>query len=132
MTKHSTLVAHQKSDRSTAVTRRHAKKKHHARKKRLLFFLLLILVAVTSFSLGSFFSSARESRLEAPTYFKYYKNIEVKAGDTLHRLDEKYNEPSVSSDGEYVSEIRKLNHMKSSGLIPGQALIITYYDTEYK
>ena len=57
---------------------------------------------------------------------------EVKAGDTLHSLAEEYNEPSVSSDREYVSEIRKLNHMKSSGLIPGQSLIITYYDTEYK
>ena len=58
--------------------------------------------------------------------------ILVKAGDTLHSLAEEYNEPSVSSDREYVSEIRKLNHMKSSGLIPGQSLIITYYDTEYK
>lgn len=132
MTKHSTLVAHQKPIKSTSSTRRHTKRKHHTRKKRILFCLLLILVAVTSFSLGSFLSSARENRSEKPTYFKYYKNIEVKSGDTLHSLAEKYNEPSVSSDGKYVSEIRKLNHMKSSGLIPGQALIITYYDTEYK
>lgn len=108
------------------------KRKRRARKRRILFLLLLVMVAVTSFTLGSFLSSARGSREEDPTYFKYYKNIEVKAGDTLHSLAEKYNEPSVSSDHEYVSEIRKLNHMKSSGLIPGQALIITYYDTEYK
>ena len=69
--------------------------------------------------LGGFLSSARESRKDAPSYFKYYKNIEVKSGDTLHSLAEKYNEPSVSSDRVYISEIRKLNDMKSSGLIPG-------------
>ena len=127
-----TARIHTRLSRSTTARKQHTKRKRAARKRRFLFILLLLLVAVTSFTLGSFLSSARGNREEDPSYFKYYKNIEVKAGDTLHSLAEEYNEPSVSSDHEYVSEIRKLNHMKSSGLIPGQSLIITYYDTEYK
>lgn len=132
MSKNIMTAAHQNSNRPTSCVRHHVKRKSRTRKRRLLFFLLLILVAAASFSLGSIFSSARGNRSEDPAYFKYYKNIEVKEGDTLHSLAEKYNKPSVSSDGEYVREIRKLNQMKSSVLIPGQALIITYYDTEYK
>lgn len=128
----STAGTYKKSYKNTATKKIHIKRRRAARKKRVLFLFLIILVAVTSFTLGSFFSSARGNREEEPSYFKYYKNIEVKTGDTLHSLAQKYNEPSVSTDHEYVSEIRKLNHMKSSGLIPGQALIITYYDTEYK
>lgn len=127
-----TATIHTRTSRSTASGKHHAKRKRAAHKRRFLFILILLLVAVISFTLGSFLSSARGNRKENPSYFKYYKNIEVKTGDTLHSLAREYNEPSVSSDHEYVSEIRKLNHMKSSGLIPGQSLIITYYDTEYK
>lgn len=127
-----TATIHTRTSRSTAARKHHAKRRHAAYKRRFLFILILLLVAVISFTLGSFLSSARGNREENPSYFKYYKNIEVKTGDTLHSLAREYNEPSVSSDHEYVSEIRKLNHMKSSGLIPGQSLIITYYDTEYK
>lgn len=127
-----TATIHTRTSRSTTARKHHAKRRHAAYKRRFLFILILLLVAVISFTLGSFLSSARGNREENPSYFKYYKNIEVKTGDTLHSLAREYNEPSVSSDHEYVSEIRKLNHMKSSGLIPGQSLIITYYDTEYK
>ena len=47
-------------------------------------------------------------------------------------MAENYNELLFHLIRVYISEIRKLNDMKSSGLIPGQSLIITYYDTEYK
>lgn len=127
-----TATVHTGLSRKAQSKRYQQKRRRAARKRRFLFLFLLLLVAITSFTLGSFLSSARESRKDALSYFKYYKNIEVKSGDTLHSLAEKYNEPSVSSDRVYISEIRKLNDMKSSGLIPGQSLIITYYDTEYK
>ena len=127
-----TATVHTGLSRKAQSKRYEQKRRRAARKRRFLFLFLLLLVSITSFTLGGFLSSARESRKDAPSYFKYYKNIEVKSGDTLHSLAEKYNEPSVSSDRVYISEIRKLNDMKSSGLIPGQSLIITYYDTEYK
>lgn len=116
------------SQKAKALSRKRAARM----KRRIAFFVLLLFVAVCSFSLGSVFSSARETRGQEPVYFKYYKDIQVKEGDTLHKLAEKYNIGTQYSDREYVRELRTLNHMKSSSLIPGQSLLIMYYDTEYK
>ena len=62
-----TATIHTRTARSAAARKQHAKRKRAARKRRFLFILLLLLVAVTSFTLGSFLSSARGSREEDPS-----------------------------------------------------------------
>lgn len=122
-----TLSCKQTQHRRSASRKRRMRSRIH-----LLCGLFILLTIFSAFSLGSFLSSAQGSRSEEPVSFEYYKNIQVRDGDTLHGLAKQYNTGSRYSDNEYVKEIKKLNNMKSSCLLPGESLIIMYYDTEYK
>lgn len=114
----------------TVKNRRKQKRAHSS----LHFFLSVFFLAavISILSAGTLLSSASETRTENPVYFQYYKNITVQDGDTLHGLAKIYNQKPHQSDNAYVKELKELNHMKSSGLIPGQSFIIIYYDTVYK
>ncbi|WP_287450265.1 LysM peptidoglycan-binding domain-containing protein [Sellimonas sp.] len=109
-----------------------SKKRQAAFRFRLLIGAVILFASISVLSAGTLLSNAKGNRAEDPVYFEYYKNIEVKDGDTLHGLAKEYNTSIEQSDDAYVKKLKKLNHMKSSGLIPGQSLIIMYYDTEYK
>ena len=57
-----TATVHTGLSRKAQSKRYEQKRRRAARKRRFLFLFLLLLVAITSFTLGGFLSSARESR----------------------------------------------------------------------
>ena len=70
---------------------------------------------------GSVFASAKNPATDI-TYYKYYKSIEIKSGDTLWSLAEEYVTDNQVSTKDYINEITKnerlliLNNLKKFDL----------------
>lgn len=92
--------------------------------------LTLGLIAVLAVSFYSFKSSADSGEKK----FKYYTSIEVKYGQTLWDIHQKYSDPEqYHSPNDYIEELRSINHLNKKGDIrAGQILIVPYFSAEYK
>ena len=66
-------------------------------------------------------------------YYKYFKQIEIEAGDTLWDIAGEYMENGpYQSRKEYMEEVASINQLKSTTIKAGQHLLIPYYESEFK
>ena len=116
-----------KSKRSSAsVSRQRRQKKYPA-----LLLLLLILGIPGTVLLSTRVQARAEERPKEPTY-KYYTSIQVRSGDTLWEIAEKYRTEEYEDIPSYIEEVKEINHLTSSQITDGMYLCIPYYTTEYK
>lgn len=110
------------------------RKKAKIRRKVKVFFILPILLVVLAGTIycGGVLSSAHGNLEEDPVGFKYYKSIEIKQGDTLWGIANKYMTDEYDSPQEYIDEIKELNGLTSDNLQESKHLLIAYYDTSFK
>lgn len=92
-------------------------------------FIMLLAMAV--------FASIRIVNVDAmsdgrPAQYKYYTSYEIQPGDTLSSIAEEYITEGQTSVSEYVSEVKKINHLSSDKITSGKNIIIMYYSNEYK
>ena len=96
--------------------------------KKNLLCLLFTFMLISAFSV-IFFKIVSEAEEESgiPRY-KYFTQIEVKYGETLNHIAEKYYTEEYGNHDNYIQEIRNLNHLYDEYLSPGMYLILPYYD----
>lgn len=88
-----------------------------------ILILTLAIVMIASFSSQA---SDREHQIS----YKYYKSIQLKAGDTLWSIAKMYVDSEYNIN-EYIAEVKKINSLKSNQIKQGSYLIVPYYSTEF-
>lgn len=94
----------------------------------LLSFVAVIFLLIFHFTPQN---TQADSEPKAPTY-KYYTSIRVSSGDTLWDIANEYRTEEYSSIFSYISEVRKINHLKSNQITDGMYLCVPYYSVECK
>ncbi len=77
--------------------------------------------------------SRAETEMKADNLsFKYYTEIEVEYGDSLWSIAHVYADSHYDSAGEYIREVKSINHLRSDIIKEGQKLVVPYYSNEFK
>ncbi len=63
---------------------------------------------------------------------KYFKSIEIEAGDTLWSIAEEYMSYEYDCTMDYVRELKSMNGLVSDDITEGNSLVIAYYSEEMK
>ena len=93
---------------------------------------VLIAVLCSIFAVrGMRFVQAKDSS-DAESAYRYYKSIELKAGDTLWDIAETYADACSLSVPEYVQELKAINGLRGDLIHEGQHLTIVYCDNAYR
>ena len=110
------------------------KRKARALAKRRIILLLatVLLITMGTIIFGSSFSFAQNNQNASQQEFKYYKSIEIQAGDSLWSIAEEYMSDHFESTQDYIDEIIVLNNLTSETIHSGQHLMVIYYDAEFK
>ena len=110
------------------------KRRRNTRNRRRLQLLTMIVcfLLCTGFAVQN---SARkidaESDLNRITY-KYYKSYYVETGDSLWSIAKENISEEYANIGEYIAEVKDINHLKGNTLTQGSHICIPYYSTEHK
>lgn len=62
--------------------------------------------------------------------YKYYKSVEIEAGDTLWSIAEEYMSDDYNSAFDYIREIKYINNIQTDKITVGKYLIIPYYSSQ--
>lgn len=85
----------------------------------IIFFSVFITASITSRA------DRRESRM------KMFTSIEVKGGDTLYTIADRYADEHYRSHTDYVREVVRINCLEDADdIIAGQYILVPYY-TDY-
>lgn len=97
----------------------------------LALVLGLIITAIVIISTTKVLEAHSETK---DTIYKYYTQIEVHPGDTLWEYASKYASPShYKCDGDYVREVRAINHFEEDYIVKaGELIVIPYFSNEYR
>lgn len=100
--------------------------------RRNILLLCLSILTVLFFALWITSISTQASDREHQPSYKYFKSIEVAAGDTLWSIAEDYmDDEHYSHPADYVAEVKRMNSLTSDRIEAGSYLIVPYYSTEF-
>lgn len=106
-------------------------KKREERRKQVarnrMMILLVAILIVLGFAFMGNIISAEANDPNKVTLQKYYKSIEIQAGDSLWKIAEEHYTDDYESIQEYVKEIKELNALSSDTIHEGRHLMIGYY-----
>ena len=60
-------------------------------------------------------------------YDRYYTNIEIRQGDSLWSIAERYRANSGMEVRQYISELKEINGLVSDSIEAGDSLTVVYY-----
>jgi cell division protein YceG involved in septum cleavage len=107
-----------------------------ARRTRQIFeriLLTICIIALLAIGGSAMLTKATTQDESNDVYYKYFKQIEIEAGDTLWDIAGEYMENGpYQSRKEYMEEVASINQLKSTTIKAGQHLLIPYYDSEFK
>ena len=92
--------------------------------KLAMIILMFIVVISGAVVIGTVISNANEAQDNS---FKYFKSIEVDAGDTLWSIADEYMDSHYDSKNEYIKEVMKINSLTSDQIAVGQFIVVPYY-----
>lgn len=93
--------------------------------KKGMLFLVLIIVFLLGFLSNSLLSAqANEDIAKAPK--RYYTSVQLEHGDNLWNIAHRYASSSGMSIGDYVEELKRMNHLENTDVYAGQYLMIVY------
>ena len=101
------------------------------KQKHCITILLLILVSL-SILLGTSMNVFAGSKADISSYTKYYKSIQIEAGDTLWNIADEYIEDLNIDKKEYIAEICELNEICEDEIHAGDYIVIAYYSKDIK
>lgn len=99
-------------------------------KSRIFVFMIIFLFIIGSILIGSSISGFANTEPKEQTTYKYYTSIAIEKGDTLWSIAAKYKTSEYEEIGDYIKEIKRLNHLYDDKICSGKYLIIPYYSTE--
>ncbi|MBE5939859.1 MAG: LysM peptidoglycan-binding domain-containing protein [Lachnospiraceae bacterium] len=106
-----------------------SKRKSNYNQKLARIIVILSVVLCFTFSIVIFATPAKGN--EKPRY-KYFKSIEIEAGDTLWSIAEEYMTKEYKCTMDYVKELKSMNGLTSDTIHEGNSLVIAYYSDELK
>ena len=110
------------------------KRLHVASKRRRQVYLKKLFLAVIAAVIVAGFSTFTGTGLvdahdtNEVVMHKYYKSIEIKAGDSLWSIAKENITEDYESVHEYIEEVMKMNNLESDQIHEGQYLTVAYYD----
>lgn len=97
---------------------------YFSRKKALLVAIIFTIAAI--FVSCMLISNAKASKIERE---KSMTSIQVKQGDTLWTIAEKYADKSEWGEyDDYIDEVKKINGIKGNTIHAGGYIVIPYYE----
>ena len=113
-----------------------SKRRREVYREKLILVTAAVLIAVFCSifvaTKGMRFVQAQDRSEVSETTYKYYKSIELEAGDTLWDIAETYADACGLSVQEYVQELKDINGLNGDLIHEDHHLTIVYCDTVYK
>lgn len=117
-------------DREQKNYYRKVRRQREIRRKFILAGIAVVLVLIFTLSYHVLISQANTG-MEDVSY-KYFTSIQIKAGDTLWSLADRYaDEAHYASQDQYIAEVMEINHMTDKDIYAGNYLIVPYYSAEF-
>ncbi len=96
------------------------------------FTCILTLAFVIGLSFLFFGFRTKAQGHDEEILYKYYKSVEVEAGDTLWNYADEYgNKEYYSSHQDYINEVMQMNGLMDDNITEGQYIILPYYSPEF-
>lgn len=90
----------------------------------IVSIIVISLLILLGSSISAFANAASREPLQ-----KYYKSIQVEAGDTLWTLADNYVVDGYLTKKEFIQEVCRLNHLSNGQIQRGEYIVIVYYAT---
>ena len=101
------------------------------RQRKLLAITILIFVSLGIF-LGTSINALASSKPDVASYNKYYKSVQVEAGDTLWTIADEYIADLNIDKADYIAEICELNGICEDEIHAGDYVVVAYYSQDMK
>lgn len=113
-----------------SLKKRKLRKIQITRNAAIYMCFILIMIFLFIFYIDSF--SAQASDIEQQHYYKYYKSIEIKKGDTLWSIASEYMDlQHYNGISDYINEVKEMNALTSYQITAGNYIIIPYYSSTF-
>ena len=89
-------------------------------------FVFAASIMILSCLLGKTLVTASGEERESG-YDRYYTNIEIRPGDSLWSIAERYRANSGMEVRQYISELKEINGLVSDSIEAGDSLTVVYY-----
>ena len=107
------------------IIRNRIRRQREMKKNLHIFLVTICLVAVSSFTLSTFRSNAKN---DVGVSDKYYKSITISNHDTLWSIAEQYmDDTHYDSSQDYIAEVRQMNSIEGDFIHYGKYLVVPYY-----
>lgn len=92
-------------------------------------FLIAFLMALAFCSgfFGHTLLSAHAEEKPAPALKPYYTSVQIQHNDSLWDIAQRYAEGSGYTVRQYVSELKRMNHLSSDHIHAGEFLTVVYF-----
>lgn len=97
--------------------------------RKFVFLASAMAVLTAILVVSSIFTMSAKAR-EIPSGNKYYTSIVVEKGDTLWDIASRHITPEYANIGEYIGEVKALNHLSGDEIHAGEYLTIPYYSDD--
>ena len=81
----------------------------------------ICFIVIIGFILFFSISSRANERFEVKDYYESYQ---IKQGDTLWNIADKYISPDFKDKETYIREIKRINHMLDDSIVEGDYIIV--------
>lgn len=97
------------------------------RRVRKLMVILLMILAFCSGFFGHTLLSAYAKEKNVRPLNRYYTSIQLRQGDNLWTLADRYTKGTGYSIKEYVDELKQINGLKGEEIHSGEYLTVVYF-----
>ena len=112
--------------------RRLMRKSWFRKRIRKLAVVWALLIASISIALSMIPGNKADAVGEdQQVYYKYYDNVKIQKGDTLWGYAEKFKSPDGMTCQEYITDVKRINHLRDDNLKANETIVLPYYSTEY-
>ena len=102
------------------------------RKQKAYLTILLFVLASIVILLGTTINVFAGSKANVSSYNKYYKSVQIEAGDTLWDLADEYIGECNLDKTDYISEICEINEICEDEIHAGDYIVVAYYSQDIK
>ena len=99
------------------------------KKSLIVTFALITIIFISSFALTTFNLDIKANK---HIKNKYFKSIEIKAGDSLWSIASDYISDEYDGIEDYIKELREMNGIKGNRIHAGEYISVAYYSDKKK
>lgn len=104
------------------MSRREAKR----RMRNMVVVVLMVLAFLSGFFGHTLLSAHAEEEYVRPLN-RYYTSIQLRKGDSLWNIAERYREGSGYTPKEYIEELKRMNGLEDEQIHYGEYLTVVYF-----